>query len=76
MPLLEQVQRVMFDGQISRGAWVSTVTVTTKLHDETRPHASVALQLTVVVPGAKTLPEGRVQPKRGLGSQSSVTVNG
>ena len=65
---------VMFDGQApSTGNWVSFI-VTVKVHGaDILPEASVALQLTVVVPTAKLLPEAGVQATVAFG-QLSVTV--
>ena len=51
---------VMLAGQLAVGASLST-TVTVKLHEEVLPLASVAVQVTVVVPSAKVEPEAGVQ---------------
>ena len=65
---------VIFDGQApSTGNWASLI-VTVKVHGaDILPEASVALQLTVVVPTAKLLPEAGVQATVAFG-QLSVTV--
>src|ERR1051325_3940595 len=46
--------------QLRVGAWVS-VTVTVKLHEALLPAASVAVQVTVVVPFGKAVPDGGTQ---------------
>jgi len=70
-PSLAQVTR-MSAGQVIEGAVVSATTVTSKEHIEELPEASVAVQLTVVVPTANTEPEGGEQTTLGEGSQASV----
>ncbi len=47
----------MAAGQLTTGAVLST-TVTAKLHAAVLPAASVAVQVTVVVPTEKNEPEG------------------
>ena len=51
---------VMFAGQVRVGFCVST-TVTVNVQDAVRFDASVAVQVTVVVPTAKVEPEAGVQ---------------
>ena len=51
---------VIFAGQLIVGGCVS-VTVTVKLHVALLPEASVAVQVTVVVPTVKLDPEGGLQ---------------
>jgi hypothetical protein len=63
--------RVIFAGQVMTGGVVST-TVTVKLHEELLPLASVAVQVTVVVPIRKVLPDAGVQTTTGFGSQISL----
>jgi len=50
----------MLAGQLAVGGSLS-VTVTVKLHVAVRPEASVAVQLTVVVPTGKSPPEAGLQ---------------
>ena len=50
----------MFAGQLAVGASLST-TFTVKLHEAVLPEASVAVQVTVVVPLAKLEQEGGLQ---------------
>lgn len=50
----------MFAGQVTVGAWLST-TVTVKVQVPVRLAASVAVQVTVVTPLAKLLPEAGEQ---------------
>ena len=63
----------MFAGQTMLGGWLS-LTVTVKVHVAILPEASVALQVTVVVPFAKAEPEAGVQATTGVPGQSSVAV--
>jgi hypothetical protein len=60
-------------GHVAIGASVS-LTVTVKMQLAMLWLESVAVHVTVVVPGAKVLPEGGVQTTVGLGSQLSVAV--
>jgi hypothetical protein len=63
----------MFAGQPIAGGVVST-TVTVKEQLDALVLASVAVQFTVVVPIAKTLPEAGVQTRLGDGSQTSLVL--
>ena len=51
-----------------------STTVTRKLALELFPDASVAVQLTIVVPIANTLPDGGVHVRVGVRPLSSVAV--
>jgi hypothetical protein len=48
--------------------------VTVKLHLAVLAQSSVAVQVTVVVPTAKALPEGGAQTTTGVESHASVAV--
>ena len=70
---LEQVFTTMFGGHsIRRHASDFTVTVTVQV--EWFPHLSVAVQVTVVTPGGKTLPDGGTHTTTGFGSTASLAV--
>ena len=59
MPALLSLVVVMSDGRVSTGGVVSTtVTVTLNDAEPVFPWLSVALQVTIVVPGGKVLPDG------------------
>ena len=60
--------------QVPVSVGAASVTVTLKVPDELLPVASVAVQVTVVVPRSKAEPLGGVQPTVGAGSTSSVAV--
>jgi hypothetical protein len=62
---------MMFAGQVATGGWVS-FTVTVKLHDAALPAASVAVQLTAVVPSGNAEPLAGTQAA--VAPQLSVTV--
>jgi hypothetical protein len=64
---------MMLAGQAIVGSSVS-LTVIVKLQLDWLPDKSVAVQLTIVVPMAKMLPEGGVHAIIGAGSVSSVAV--
>jgi hypothetical protein len=65
---------VMLAGQVIVGAVVST-TCTVNVHGaEVLPLSSLAVQLTVVVPMGKVLPEAGVHMTVGVASQVSVAV--
>jgi hypothetical protein len=55
-----------------------TVSTTRTVNEQVErfPPLSVAVQVTVVVPSAKALPEGGTQATTGFGSVLSVTVGG
>jgi hypothetical protein len=54
----------------------SSRTVTVNVQVAEFPSASVAVQVTVVVPTANALPEGGLHETVGLSSQRSVAVGG
>jgi hypothetical protein len=58
---------------VIENAW-SLVTVTVKLQLPVLVAASVAEQLTVVVPTGNVLPDGGLHVGEGVGAQFSVTV--
>lgn len=64
------VLAVIGDGQVSVGAWASLM-VTVKLH-EVIPWLLLAVQVTVVVPIAKAVPEGGAQVTVGTGQPAEV----
>jgi hypothetical protein len=63
----------MSSGQETTGS-VSSTTTTSNVHVSVLPLESVAVQVTVVVPKANTLPEGGSQVTTGAASQRSVAV--
>ena len=63
----------MLAGQVIESAW-SLVTVTVKLQFPVLVAASVAEQLTVVVPTGNMFPDGGLHVGVGVGAQFSFTV--
>jgi hypothetical protein len=75
-PLAEQATRLMLAGQMMVGFVVSRATVTVKLQFVLLLQSSVAVQVTVVVPGGKRLPDGGEQVTVTFVSALSVAVGG
>jgi hypothetical protein len=75
-PLAEQATMLMLAGQVMVGFVVSRATVTVKLQVVLLVQSSVAVQVTVVVPGGKRLPEGGEHVTVTFVSALSVAVGG
>ena len=75
MPALLSLVVVMSDGRVSTGGVVSTtVTVTLNDAEPVFPWLSVALQVTIVVPGGKVLPDGGLHVGVRAPSTTSLAV--
>jgi hypothetical protein len=75
-PLAEQAVTFRPGGHVMLGGVTSRATVTVKVHVVRLVQSSVAVQVTVEVPGGKRLPDGGEQATETLGSALSVAVGG
>jgi hypothetical protein len=75
-PLAEQAVMLRLPGQVMAGGVTSRATVTVNVQVVRLVQSSVAVQVTVVVPGGNSEPEGGEHVTATLGSALSVAIGG
>jgi len=75
-PLAEHATMLMLAGQVMTGGVRSRMTVTVNVQVVRLVQSSVAVQVTVVVPGGNSEPDGGEQVTATFGSALSVAIGG
>jgi uncharacterized alkaline shock family protein YloU len=75
-PLPEHAATLIFPGQVMAGGVTSRATVTVNVQVVRFVQSSVAVQVTVVVPGGNSEPDGGEQVTVTFGSALSVAIGG